>query len=251
MRKFNSFQLEEMNHHDKEAKEYALRGEYDYIWEVPTEMFLLKKEYFLPGVKVVDFGCGPSILIKHILPYRVLKNIDYIGVDISKEMLKLAQKNIPQGTFVQADMETKKFKSNSVDIVVSLGALHHSQNQLKTIDNWIKITKKGGKILLREPLYEALHRGEGESPNEEGVKVKLLLSHLKTKNVKVRRIVFFTSPIFHLFNRVLIKIGLSKWQKIKMLWYLIIVIDVSLDRLFGKKNLIFHGLSFAMQIEKI
>ncbi len=248
--KNSKFINEEMHHHDKEASEYAKRGEKDYIWEVPTKLFLFKNEYFLPRKVIIDFGCGPSILIKHIIPITLMKHLSYTGVDISKNMLTIAKRNVPTGKFIQGDMESVKFKRNYADIIISLGALHHSQNQYKTIDSWVQILKNDGKLLLREPLYEALHRGQGESPNEEGIKIKQLVKHLQEKNMEIKTLVFFTSPAFHLFNRILIKIGLGGWQEKRILWYPVIVMDVYLDRILGRYIPFFHGLAFAMEVIK-
>src|SRR6266567_6971598 len=89
----------EQLHHDAVAESYSLRRETDFIWEVPEKMFLLKKKYLRFQTTIVDMGCGPSTPIRNSFSGNWLSRINYIGVDISKKMLKMAKQNIPSGTF--------------------------------------------------------------------------------------------------------------------------------------------------------
>lgn len=239
-----------MRHHDKEAKSYLSRNEKDYIWEIPARKYLLKPEYIKRGETIVDMGCGPAVLIKNILTKELLKQINYIGIDISKEMLKLAKKNVPLGTFIQDDMQTAKIKQGSADIIISLGALHHSEDKNKTLHNWFKILKEGGYILLREPTKEALGKGEGESPNEEGVDVQSIRRFVKNSNADIVFFVSFWSILFHLANRILIKFGLGSWQKSKTLWNIFLTLDSIFIKVVNCLLPSFQGESIAMVIHK-
>lgn len=249
-KKFNKFQTEEMHHHDKEALFYAERNENDYIWEVPAGKFILLSEYIKGGNTVVDMGCGPAVLIKHILSKKLLKEIDYIGIDISKEMLKIAKKNVSNGKFIQDDMETVKVKPRSADVIISLGALHHSQNKKRTLKNWFSILKHGGHVLLREPTKEALKRGKGESPNEEGVDIREITQFAWENNVNIEKIVFFWSPFFHLLNKTLIKIGFGNWRNSKSLWYVVLALDMFFIKTTNLLKLNCKGDSVAIVLKK-
>jgi len=49
---------------------------------------------------VAEIGCGSGSLAKHF----ITNEIDYIGFDLSNEMIKIACKKNPNGNFIQADM---------------------------------------------------------------------------------------------------------------------------------------------------
>src|SRR3989344_1095794 len=130
--------MEEAKFQNKNAESYSCKRESDFIWEVPEKMFLIKKKYFGKGSVVIDMGCGPAISVRNIISGDILKNCNYIGVDISKNMLKYAKQNIPFGKFIQGDIEEIDFNKNYADVILSLGALHHCEDKLQTIKKWGK-----------------------------------------------------------------------------------------------------------------
>lgn len=241
---------EEM-HHDRNAIFYSLRRKKDYIWEVPEELFLLHKKYFYNGSVVVDMGCGPAVSVVNILGKNILNKLTYIGVDISKKMLSIAREAIPCGRFIQADIENPRLPANYADVILSLGSLHHSLDKSRTLKNWAKILKSKGYLLLREPTFEALKRGQGESPMEEGIKFHELTQFFKKNKFKIIGITFFSSEAFHLFNRALIACRLGYWQNIKMLWYPVVLVDTLLVKLFAGSFLLFRGLAFTLVVQKL
>lgn len=243
--------MEETEFQDKNAESYSCKRESDLIWEVPEEMFLIKKKYFGKGSIVVDMGCGPAISVRNIISEDILRNCNYIGVDISKNMLKYAKQNVPYGKFIYGNIEELDFDKDYADVILSLGALHHCKDKLETIRKWLRILKSRGLILLREPTYEAMPKGKGESPLEEGVKVKELLDFLKKQKVEIVSLNFFSSSVFHLCNRIMIKLGLSRWQKVKLFWYPVVLTDVILDKLISSKIKFFKGCAFALIIRKL
>jgi ubiquinone/menaquinone biosynthesis C-methylase UbiE len=249
--KMNEYLRLEEKHHDKEAKFYSKRRKTDYIWEIPEFLYLFKHKYFKNNDLIIDMGCGPAETIKSLLSKKTFNKIKYIGVDISKEMLKIARINIPNGSFIHADIETVKFPDAYADIILSLGALHHSINKKRTLKNWTNILKKSGYLFLREPTLESLKKGQGESPIEEGINYSELQLFLIANGYKIIKVVFFSSKAFHLFNRVMIKLGLIGWQKIRLVWYPVVIIDVLLVQLFSSYSKYFNGLAFTLIAQKI
>ncbi len=247
----NNFLELERVHHDKTAKKYSFRRENDFIWEVPEQMFLLKAKYIRKSDVVIDMGCGPAISIKRILSNDLLNNIRYIGVDISKNMLQIAKKNMPSGTFKVGDIETIRFPKGSANCIISLGALHHTISKEHALSNWCAILSRGGYLLLREPTYEALKRGQGESPIEEGIKPLEIIESLRSKGFVIEDITFFTSKAFHLFNRIMIKLRLQKWQEFRFLWHFIIAFDVLLVKGFSRFSPFFRGEAFTLVARKL
>jgi len=230
--KNNTLRLEK-KYHNAVAQEFLSQRKYDFIWEIPEKLFLLKKKY-LQNKKIVEMGCGPSLLIAKQIKKLNIKMKCYIGVDISKNMITLAKNSFPEGRFIIDDITDINLPDSSAETVFSLGALHHTENKNKTLRNWIRILKMKGFLLMREPIYEALRRGTGASPTEEGIDVSKISDYLNKNGMKIKNNIFFCSKLFHLINRVFIKILGSLWLKNEILWYPVIILDIITSNTLGK-----------------
>lgn len=95
--------------------------------------------------KVVEIGCGDGRDADEILK---LTN-DYIGVDLSDELLKIAKKRLPNANFVLEDFETYKFQ-NHLDIVFAFASLLHADKESvkNLLDNISKALNVGGVIFI-------------------------------------------------------------------------------------------------------
>jgi SAM-dependent methyltransferase len=91
------------------------------------------------NARVVELGCGPGTPVGEMLANRS----HYIGVDLSRGMLRLAQQNVPSGAFVQANMSQLEFASESVDGVFAFASLIHVPREkhvhvLSRVARWLK-----------------------------------------------------------------------------------------------------------------
>ena len=103
-----------MNHLFKEAAMTRLYTDLAHIYhEMYQHVFDYDKEFdFYDSVlrkhccsKILEVGCGSGMLAR-----RFLKNgYDYVGVDLSNEMLEIARGEINSGTFLQGDMRSLPF----------------------------------------------------------------------------------------------------------------------------------------------
>lgn len=75
-----------------------------------------------PGNKVLDVGCGSGI---PVAKYFVEHGCEVIGFDVSKEMIRLAMRNVPRGDFFQADVLAIELPSNTYNLVVSFYCVFH------------------------------------------------------------------------------------------------------------------------------
>lgn len=85
-------------------------------------------EVIRPGDTVLDLGCGPATQLAMVA--RLNPRTNFIGVDLSDEMLDIAREHVAsQGLqnvrFERADMSRLTMADASVDAVVSTVALHH------------------------------------------------------------------------------------------------------------------------------
>lgn len=73
------------------------------------------------GAQVLDLGCGAGMPTTHALAAR----FEVTGVDISARQITLAQQNVPEAKFIQADMTQLDFDPDSFDAVATFYALFH------------------------------------------------------------------------------------------------------------------------------
>jgi len=127
--------------YDLLAKEFSATRNQNW----PEVSKLIK--YVKKGDKVLDLGCGNGRL------YKILKNkeVEYIGVDISKKLIEIARKNYPKTRFLVADALNLSFLKSSFDLIFAIAFLHHIPSktlQLRVLKNCFKVLKENGLIIL-------------------------------------------------------------------------------------------------------
>jgi ubiquinone/menaquinone biosynthesis C-methylase UbiE len=107
------------------------------------------------GDKVLEIGIGTGIHAKYLLENNK-ENFKFIGVDLSKEMLKQSKeklKNFKNISLQVMDGAHLKFKDNTFDKVYISGSLHHYLDPETGIREIVRVLKKGGKFCIMEPNY--------------------------------------------------------------------------------------------------
>jgi SAM-dependent methyltransferase len=115
-----------------------------YIWE-DIRPFL---KHIKVGDRLLDVGCGNGRL------FRELKNkkIDYLGVDFSEELLKIAKKENPQGNFQYGDITKAKTWENltNFDVICCIAVFHnlYTRKLQEKVLNYIYQSLKPNGILI-------------------------------------------------------------------------------------------------------
>ncbi|MBL4693823.1 class I SAM-dependent methyltransferase [Candidatus Gracilibacteria bacterium] len=104
-------------------------------------------ESFLPHIKdgdhLADLGCGNGRLQEYLRKHREL---NYTGIDNSKELLKHAK-----GNFMEGDLLKIPLKDNSQDVAAAIASFHHipsKELRKKAAKEIARIIKKDGKLLI-------------------------------------------------------------------------------------------------------
>ena len=121
-------------------------------WYLKTEPYLLEiiKPISFGGKSVIDVGCGQGVLCN----LASQRNAKVIGVDMSFTSLEVAKQGskelgIEQNiSYIQADAEDLPFMDSMVDIVLSIGVLHHTPNIQHGINEINRILKPNGEITI-------------------------------------------------------------------------------------------------------
>jgi 2-polyprenyl-3-methyl-5-hydroxy-6-metoxy-1,4-benzoquinol methylase len=132
---------------------------------------------------VLDLGCGAGVPVTRWLADR---GFAVTGVDVSARQLELARKNVPEGTFLKADMTELAFAPESFDAAVAFHSIIHVPRAeqhalLESIHRWLK---PGGVFLATMTVSDY----EGCEENWEGWGAPMVWSHYDGKaNVAMLR----------------------------------------------------------------
>lgn len=100
------------------------------------------------GSRVLDLGCGNGRLIEALKD----KNVEYLGLDNSSELIELARTNYPGKGFLVGDiLDLSSINNNYYDYIFCLATLQHipSRNlRLKALSEMESKLKIGGKLIL-------------------------------------------------------------------------------------------------------
>ena len=98
--------------------------------------------------RVLDVGCGTGFLSTILAEL----GFEVFAIDISKEMLKIA-KSKAKGlyiTFESGDAEALPFRDKTFDAVVERHVLWTLTNPEKAIEEWVRVLKDDGVLVLIE-----------------------------------------------------------------------------------------------------
>lgn len=127
----------------------------DYLDEAVRLQNLIIKHSLKEPKTILDVACGTGLHLKHL-------SDDYscTGVDISKDMLKIARKNAKGITFKQSNMKLMNLKKE-FDVIIclfsSIGYLKNIANLGKTLKNFSNHLTKGGIILIEPSCAKSFY----------------------------------------------------------------------------------------------
>ncbi len=100
---------------------------------------------------ILDAGCGDGTLALKIAKKSKL----VYAVDISKSAFKKNKKIAPKNLFFEkGNIEKLRFKDNTFDKIVCVETLEHLINPNKALNEFYRILKKGGRIVVTYPTID-------------------------------------------------------------------------------------------------
>jgi 2-polyprenyl-3-methyl-5-hydroxy-6-metoxy-1,4-benzoquinol methylase len=99
------------------------------------------------GKRVLDFGCGKGDFWKFLKEKNIF--VEYCGIDINENLIKLAKKNHPEAEFIAVDIDENGF-NREFDIVFICGVFNL---RIAGIEESMKSILKKLFKLCREVLY--------------------------------------------------------------------------------------------------
>ena len=135
---YESFQ---MNYH-----KYFIGGKEDALWLVE----LLQKHGNITHASILDWGCGPARIIRH-LPSILGPSNTYVGTDYNPVTIEWNRKNIPGVRFELNGLNPPtSFQDNEFDFIYGISVFTHlsMENHERWTNELWRIAKEGAIILL-------------------------------------------------------------------------------------------------------
>lgn len=133
----------------KQLKNPTLTDKY-FVYAIITQ---LKK--LLPkakGLKLLKYDLyNEATMTATLANWFINQGFDYYGIDISKEVVKLARKNfkelVGKNNFRVGDVRKIPFKDDSFDVVFSFGTIEHIRENQLAVDEAFRVLKPGGVFI--------------------------------------------------------------------------------------------------------
>ena len=102
---------------------------------------------------LLDVGCGTGNVLA-LLPNK--KSLS--GIDLSDEMIKVAQKRLPNVNFVVGDSSSLPWNDATFDVINCTDSFHHYPNPLKVLKEMRRVLKNNGHVVIADPFYPRAKR---------------------------------------------------------------------------------------------
>lgn len=144
---------------DKKTADNLLKIVHDNYNEIAADFNISRKKEIWPeivrlagnvkeGDKVLDLGCGNGRLLEVFKD----KKVEYLGLDNSEELIKLAKVNYPDNKFFVADIldleNIKDLKFNHIFCLATLQHLPSKELRVKAVLEMKKHILDGGQIII-------------------------------------------------------------------------------------------------------
>lgn len=98
--------------------------------------------------RILDFGCGSGRWVESLSEF----GDDYVGVDISEEMISICKSRYPESRFETMHQTSIPCPSNYFDSAFSIAVIHHNhlEEQGAMLRELSRVLKPGGMLFLFE-----------------------------------------------------------------------------------------------------
>lgn len=139
-------------HFDKQARVYD-RTDTMYYSKYP-KISCKHVEQYLKTVEfdsMLDVGCGTGFLIDLL---RKSKTADYYGLDLSPEMIKVAEEKLGgEASLTVGSADKLPYEDCSFDVVTCIQSFHHYPYPEKAMREVFRVLRPGGRYIISDTGY--------------------------------------------------------------------------------------------------
>jgi len=124
------------------------------------------------GNIILDAGCGTGNLKQYI------NNAYYIGLDISREMLRKARQKFSKSEncdFILGDAQYLPLKDSCTDAIVSINVLYQLSVPEKFLEDSNRVLKEDGSLVISTPYSKSTFHGLEKAGLSDILKILYLL----------------------------------------------------------------------------
>lgn len=145
---------------------------------------LLRIMAITPGQKVLDVACGSGFFSKAFSEAGALVT----GVDISPELIALAQKNAPDGRFYAVKShELSIIPSHSIDKISIILALQNIEKAKETLVECRRVLKTSGQlfVVLNHPAFRIPKASSWEWDDEQNIQYRRIDAYMSESKTPI------------------------------------------------------------------
>ncbi len=104
----------------------------------------------LSSYNILDIACGTGNYLRFHIDYFKSEKINWHGIDLSYDMLKIARAKLPEVEFIEEDAACLSFEPDMFNYVANNLAFHHFEKKSKVLDEVARVLKEGGKFKVKD-----------------------------------------------------------------------------------------------------
>lgn len=136
-------------------------------------------------LKILNIGCGTGGTVGCLEKYGKVTN-----VDISEEALTFLRSKGYKG--IKVEGEKLPFEDKTFDLIIALDVLEHIDSDREAVDEWRRVLKPMGKLLITVPAFQSLWSGHDVSLHHmRRYTTKNLAWDMKKSKFKAEKLSYF------------------------------------------------------------
>lgn len=203
---------------EKEEYKTMYNMEDDYWWYVGLRELVISSINRInkrgEKLKILDAGCGTGKMLESC------EHHEAYGVDFSKEALKYCKlRNL--NNLLRGLINELPFKNNNFNIIISLDVIGQGnkfEDDVKTLKELYRVTKKNGVLLLNLPAYKFIRSKHDAAVGiNRRYTIKELKEKVKKAGFEIEKITYRNTILFPIAatKRIIEKIITSNTDKIE------------------------------------
>ncbi len=99
---------------------------------------------------ILDLGCGTGNYLKVHVELFKSYNINWYGLDLSEDMLRIAKEKVPEVKFYNGSASVLPYINDQFDYIVNNFAFHHFNEKLKVLQEVTRCLRSEGVLRLKD-----------------------------------------------------------------------------------------------------